>query len=77
MRFTTAPFMERFLRSFEWHDWFAWYPVNDPDGNQRSDVIWLETIQRKRVAVGPQGLTGNYEWRYRIKANSSIEGDHQ
>lgn len=47
---------------FEWHDWFAWYPIRNQ--HHSGQWVWLETIRRKRIAVGPQGLTGNYEWIY-------------
>lgn len=28
---------------YEWHRWFAWYPVTTNEG----DVVWLETVNRK------------------------------
>lgn len=29
---------------YDWHDWFAWYPVNIS-----GKIIWLQTIERKYV----------------------------
>lgn len=70
MRYDSPLFFSRFLKTFEWHRWFAWHPIRVPDGWQW-EWLWLETVERKRVEVGPQGLTGNYEWRYRMPSQSA------
>lgn len=40
-----------------WHLWFAWHPVQMPDG----DCVWLEYVGRQGDY---SGYTGDWEWRY-------------
>lgn len=35
---------EKRKKKFEWHTWYAWYPVSVRMGECR----WLETVQRRR-----------------------------
>ena len=32
---------------YEWHDWFAWFPVQLQD---TGEVAWLETVRRRCVS---------------------------
>jgi hypothetical protein len=36
---------------FDWHKWFAWYPVEvfDPRYPSARIVAWLEPVRRKRA----------------------------
>ena len=36
---------QRMVREYEWHKWFAWFPVQMPDGTW----VWLEHVERRRV----------------------------
>lgn len=46
---------------FQWHRWFAWYPVQVGD-----TWVWLETVERVRVFIGPTLLPNTRRrWRYR------------
>ncbi len=48
-----------------WHDWFAWFPVRIDSG----DLIWFQTVQRKKVFESPISYypDGKIIFRYRIK----------
>lgn len=38
---------------FDWHSWFAWFPVIVPGPREGTEgFIWLETIDRRRKIVG-------------------------
>lgn len=50
---------EKWKLSFDWHEWFAWYPVRVG----RRDCRWLEKVERKRLHRGD-------EWYYRAKGES-------
>jgi hypothetical protein len=46
---------------YEWHRWFAWFPVTiDRNGNR----VWLETIERRYL--GKTQLRDFETWEYRI-----------
>ena len=48
--------LKRLNRQIQWHDWYAWHPVNI-----RSDKVWLQVIKRQRVFIaGMMGSTYNY-----------------
>ena len=47
------------LRTKEWHDWFAWRPVQVAD----NDCRWFETVQRRRMLVDNMC----YDTKYRAK----------
>lgn len=32
---------------YEWHDWFAWFPVQL---NDTGETAWLETVRRRCVS---------------------------
>lgn len=32
---------------YEWHEWFAWYPIWVSTGECKETRIWLERVQRK------------------------------
>lgn len=50
---------------FEWHQWFAWYPVNFRTDEGRILEVWLETIERKRCRQ--LHWDGSDEWwEYRL-----------
>jgi 3',5'-cyclic AMP phosphodiesterase CpdA len=36
---------------YEWHEWFAWYPVRTSD----TELRWLEIVKRKRISEGNFG----------------------
>lgn len=69
MRWNT---MSAFRAKFEWHDWFAWYPIKHPD--DQYGRVWLEKVERRLVAVGNQGILGNWEWRYRVPRPNTRDG---
>lgn len=48
-------------RQFDWHDWFAWYPLYINNDDVRALVFW-ETVQRRRIMSS--GRT--FCWEYRI-----------
>jgi hypothetical protein len=51
---------------FEWHDWFAWYPVNFIDDIEGDRVtVWLETVERreKKHLLGYLSCGVEYEYR--------------
>lgn len=53
------------LRRENWHDWFAWYPVQVAS----CDCRWLEVVQRKLTYCSYY----EYSWtkaEYRIKKES-------
>lgn len=42
---------------WEWHTWFAWYPVYLPASGQ---WVWLENVARRRVQGPFDGPTYTY-----------------
>lgn len=46
-----------------WHDWFAWRPILLQTNDQRWNLIWLETIQRKNIGPGA-AIGDNGHWEY-------------
>jgi len=32
---------------FEWHDWYAWYPIWVNTGPDKETRVWLEKVQRR------------------------------
>ena len=48
-------------KHYEWHKWYAWYPV----GVETHDCRWLEGIERcRKVYYGPHGSLSY--WTYRV-----------
>jgi hypothetical protein len=37
----------QWVDKYEWHDWFAWYPIWVKTGECKETRIWLERVQRK------------------------------
>ena len=53
---------------WDWHRWFAWYPVVIWDEEQeREFYVWLETVERKRD--GPALRYGGWKMKYRLFAS--------
>lgn len=53
----------------EWHDWFAWYPVEikrDPTNNGRNSVVWLERVHRIVIYPFPES-SKHHTTMYRSK----------
>lgn len=42
------------INEYKWHPWFAWRPIRIDD-----QLVWLETIERKRCHRFDLGF---YEW---------------
>lgn len=59
MRFKWPPFTFKKTYLFDWHPWFAWYPVHISGDN----YVWLEWIER----VGDEHYTGIL-FNYRLKS---------
>lgn len=57
---------------FEWHDWYAWYPVKI--GEKLSDdktrycykLVWREVIEQRLVCSW-----GDCMWEYRLKGENN------
>lgn len=48
--------------AFEWHRWFAWYPVDV--GTRR---VWLRTIMRRKQVNKSMNFTADiYYWEYKL-----------
>ncbi len=45
----------------QWHPWFAWRPVRID-----REVVWHESLERKRVDWYMPGDGGGSYWEYRI-----------
>jgi hypothetical protein len=61
-------------RKYEWHRWFAWYPieVGEEFGPVKREKVWLEWVERKREPG--QGAWPNLgEWHYR----TAIDGEER
>jgi hypothetical protein len=43
-------------REFEWHRWFAWYPVRI---SGTTDAVWLEYVERRIISNG-----NPYDYQY-------------
>lgn len=39
------------LNKYEWHKWFAWYPVIVKNDSGPDIFIWLEYVERKLVVA--------------------------
>jgi len=44
--------------NLQWHEWFAWYPVNTLSGRW----VWLKKVKRSRVDNGLKGSEGHRAW---------------
>ena len=46
---------QRMVREDEWHKWFAWFPLQMPDGTW----VWLERVERRTpyMAALPLGVS--------------------
>jgi hypothetical protein len=54
---------ERMLRHEarkQWHEWFAWHPIFI-----EHELVWLETVERKRCYPEHVSLYITPWWRYR------------
>jgi len=51
---------QRMVREDEWHKWFAWFPLQMPDGTW----VWLERVER-RARRYIRANEGAYLWVYR------------
>jgi len=49
----------RWLKKFEWHKFFAWYPVLIDD-----EYVWLEWVEKRTEA---ESTFGNNEYRFYSK----------
>lgn len=49
---------------YQWHAWFAWFPVEIADGHWR----WLERVERKLCDHYNFYIGGTY-WKYRLPAS--------
>jgi hypothetical protein len=47
---------------YEWHDWFAWFPVHVG----QNDVRWLEWVQRKKTMAAHFMSPDKIEYRAMI-----------
>ena len=66
-----APSPKRTAHKYKWHDWFAWSPVFARDATtNRWKLVWLETVQRRRVptVAGVEEYTGY--WVHKQKATA-------
>ena len=51
---------ERPLKAYNWHRWFAWYPVRaNVPGAGRGAWVWLETVERV-YEYGSEGRSAFY-----------------
>ncbi len=48
------------LAEYQWHSWFAWFPVEIETTHLR-EKVWLETIERRKA----ESFGGSY-WEYRF-----------
>lgn len=55
MRFVVLPHL------FEWHDWFAWYPVQI-----ERFWVWGEVIRRVRVMSRDTSMQEVHRWAYKF-----------
>lgn len=37
----------KIFNEYEWHEWFAWYPIWVKTGNFMETCIWMERVQRR------------------------------
>lgn len=44
--------VKRLTKKYEWHRWFAWYPIRLRGNNDTIYTVWLEYVQRKRELCG-------------------------
>lgn len=61
------------MNIYNWHDWFAWFPVSTQDGQ----LVWLKTVQRRMKKDARQVWWGDFsgyagvdfydEWIYKTK----------
>jgi hypothetical protein len=47
----------KYRNKYSWHKWFAWYPVRIGDLLKGEDVVWMQTIERKKT---------QYSYDYRL-----------
>jgi hypothetical protein len=58
VRWPTPP--NRTVERMNWHRWFAWHPVDLPDG----DRVWWEVVERKgEYHYDSCGGSWTYEYR--------------
>ena len=46
------------VNQWEWHPWFAWRPVE----TRSFEVVWLESIYRRRVEAKIPGVDSYFEY---------------
>lgn len=39
--------LKKILAKKEWHEWFAWYPVQLTSDEKFKETVWLETVYRR------------------------------
>lgn len=60
----------------EWHDWFAFKPVNVGEKDGHYICAWLQTVQRKGTrrsiwsSKDMRTLDGWFSWEYRLKPST-------
>jgi hypothetical protein len=67
MRWNIETITEQNQRLSNWHRWFAWYPV--PVKNEqtnRTQLVWLETVQRKGRVINKIGTQYYWEWSFKL-----------
>jgi hypothetical protein len=47
MRFRWVSFDDYIRRQSDWHRWFAWHPARLKPMGDKSQYVWLETVERK------------------------------
>lgn len=61
---------ERRAKKQEWHQWFAWLPVNVG----QHDCRWLERVWRKgQLLGGPDGYYWFFEYRAALKGGNDAK----
>lgn len=61
---------------YEWHDWYAWFPVMIKQG----DIRWFETVETRYLGKatdyqGPVCPWQNRQWEYRAKHQEWVRFD--
>lgn len=61
-------YVQRYLDKYQWHDWFAWYPVKVklPNGLKGNTYLFWEKVARKMV-LNYNGGACSGQWKYVYK----------
>lgn len=54
--------------TYQWHRWFAWFPIFDRWADNKVTMVWGEAIERRRV-----GAYGGDYWEYRPMPKETSE----